>query len=263
MLLTIDAGNTHLHLGLYQGSSLAHTWRLHTVREQTADELGVLVLGLLRAERLEVGELQGCAISCVVPPLAPALREFSRRYLRREPELLGENLEVGIPIRYDSPQTVGADRLADALCVREKYGAPAIIVDFGTATTYDALSAAGEYLGGAILPGIGLCAEALARVVPHLPRVGVEKPAGIIGSSTVEGMRSGAYYGTIAQVEGMVRRFRAELGQGTQAIATGGLAALIAEDAACFDHLDPHLTLEGLRRAWERQHSAGEQGGRE
>lgn len=252
MLLAIDVGNTNLLIGVYDGDRLVDTWRAHTDRERTGDEHGLMVRSFLEMSGIALTDIEGVAISNVVPPLAPALRHCSRRHLGREPEFLGETLKPELPIRYTPAAAVGADRLADAIAVLEHYGAPAIVVDFGTATTYDAITADGEYLGGAIAPGVGISMEALFRTAAHLPRIEIRRPANVIGGSTVESMQSGAYYGFIGQVEGMTQRFRAELGPETKVIATGGLAELIAADTTCIDHVDPHLTLEGLRLLWVR-----------
>jgi type III pantothenate kinase len=225
-------------------------WRVSTNRERTADEHGILVHALLSTAGLRFEDFAGAAISNVVPPLAPALREFVRRYLKREPDFVGESLPVELPIRYSPPQAVGADRLVDALAVLREYGTPAVVVDFGTATTFDAISRDGEYLGGAIAPGIGISLDALFRMAAHLPRFEMRRPPNVIGGNTVESMQSGAFYGFVGQVEGMVRRLRAELGNDTRVIATGGLAELLGQEAGCFDHIDPLLTLKGLRYAW-------------
>jgi type III pantothenate kinase len=254
MLLAIDVGNTNILLGVYDGGTLRHTWRAHTDRERTADEHAAIFQGFFHLVGLTFSDVTGCAVSNVVPPLAPALREFSRRYLGQDAQFLGEALRPDIPVRYTPPSAVGADRLADAVAVLRRYGAPAVVVDFGTASTFDAISADGEYLGGAIAPGVGISLDALFRTAAHLPRIEVARPANVIGGSTVESMQSGAYYGFLSQMEGMVRRFRAELGEGTKVIATGGLAELIGRDTDVVDYVDPYLTLDGLRILWEEAH---------
>jgi type III pantothenate kinase len=253
MLLAIDVGNTNIHFGVYQGEALVDNWRLGTDRERTGDELGLMIGGLLTTGGLDFGQISGVAISSVVPPLAPALRYFVRRYVKVEPDIVGENLRPVIPIRYSPPEAVGADRLVDAVAVLRHFGAPAVVVDFGTATTFNAISRAGEYLGGAIAPGVGTSMEALFRTAAHLPRIEIARPPSIIGGTTVQSMQSGAYYGFLAQLEGMVRRFRLELGEDTKVIATGGLATLIAPDTECIDHVEPFLTLEGLRLVWQER----------
>ncbi len=250
MLLAVDAGNTNIHLGLYQGDSLLSQWRISTVRERTGDELTAIVDGLFRSDGLERAGISGVAISNVVPPLTPTLRAFARRFAGRQALFVGADLDPGIPIRYTPPSAVGADRLADAVAVIRLYGVPAIVVDFGTATTFDAISRDGEYLGGAIAAGVGLSMEALFQQAAHLPRIELKRPEHVIGGGTVESMQSGAYYGFVGQVEGIVRRFRAELGTDTQVIATGGLAELIAPETSTIDQIAPTLTLEGIRLLW-------------
>jgi type III pantothenate kinase len=259
MLLAIDVGNTTLHFGLYPeigppgaepGGPPLHSWRVSTDRERTADEHAALFQGLLGMAGYSLQQVSGCAVCSVVPPLAPALRQFARRYLRCAAGFVGEALQPRLPVRYTPPTAVGADRLVDAVAVLRRYGAPAVVADFGTATTFDAISRDGEYLGGAIAPGIGISLEALFRTAAHLPRIELARPARAIGGSTVESMQSGAFYGFVGQVEGIVARFRAELGPGTTVVATGGLAEQIAAEAACIDHVDPNLTLDGLRAVW-------------
>jgi type III pantothenate kinase len=257
MLLAIDVGNTNILLGVYRDGRLLDTWRVRTERERTADEHAVLFRELLATAGVGLDDVGDTVISSVVPPLGPALRQFARRYLRREAQFVGETLHPDIPVRYSPPSAVGADRLVGAVAVLRKYGAPAVVVDFGTATTFDAISAAGEYLGGAIAPGVGISLEALFRTAAHLPRIDVARPPRAIGGSTVESMQSGAYYGFIGQVEGLVRRFREELGPGTQVIATGGLAELIGPETDAVDHVEPNLTLDGLRILWEERKDEG------
>ncbi len=259
MLLAIDVGNTNIVLGVYQDGALQGTWRISTNRDRTGDEHAVLIRSLLASSGLTFDQVHGLAVSNVVPPLAPAIRHFARHYLKREPEFVGEVLHPGIPIRYSPATAVGADRLADAVAVIRKYSLPAVVVDFGTATTFDAISAEGEYLGGAIAPGVGISLDALFRTASHLPRIELVRPRQVIGASTIESMQSGAYYGFLGQLEGMVNRFRAELGPDTKIIATGGLAELIAGDTEVIDHIDPFLTLDGLRILWD-EHRSGDAG---
>jgi type III pantothenate kinase len=258
MLLAIDIGNTNILVGVYgtgaeRSEGPLRTWRVSTDRDRTADEHAVLFRSLFAMDGLDLADVRHVAWSNVVPPLAPALREFCRRYLRQEPHVVGETLMPDIPIRYTPPSAVGADRLVDAVAVLAHDGPPAVVVDFGTATTFDAISARGEYLGGAIAPGVGISLEALFRAAAHLPRIELTRPPRVIGDTTVGSMQSGAYYGFLGQVEGVVRRFRAELGPGTTVIATGGLAELICRDTECIDRVDPHLTLEGLRLLFEQK----------
>jgi type III pantothenate kinase len=253
MLLAVDIGNTNIVLGVYDGERLAGSWRVSTDRNRTADEHAVLFASLLGMAGVRFADLQAMAASSVVPPLTPVLRRFCRRYLDREPDFVGETLVPRIPVRYTPPTAVGADRLVGAVAVVRKYGAPAIVADLGTATTFDAISAEGEYLGGAIAPGLGISLDALFRIAAHLPRIEVKAPRSVIGGSTVESMQSGAFYGYLGQLEGMIRRFRAELGEGTKVVATGGLAELIAPESDAVDFVDPDLTLEGLRILWHER----------
>ena len=251
MLLAIDVGNTNIVLGVYAGESLAGHWRISTRPERTADEYGALVRQLLGAAGIPPDSVHSVAISNVVPPTTPVLREFSRKVFAREPLFVGRDLVPRVPIRYSPPEAVGADRLADAVAVIHRYGVPAVVVDFGTATTLDAIDSSGCYLGGAIAPGVGISMEALFAAAAHLPRIELVAPSRPIGASTVESMQSGAWYGFLGQVEGLVRRFREVLGEDTRVIGTGGLAPMIAEGSSVFDHVDPLLTLEGIRLLWE------------
>lgn len=253
MLLAIDVGNTNIVLGVYREGVRLESWRVSTNRDRTGDEHAVLFRELLASYGVSFEQIQGIAVSNVVPPMAPAIRHFARRYLRQEPDFLGENLKPNIPIRYSPVTAVGADRLADAVAVIRKYSVPAVVVDFGTATTFDAISAEGEYLGGAIAPGVGISLDALFRAAAHLPRIELVRPQRVIGGTTVESMQSGAYFGFLGQLEGMATRFRQELGPNTTIIATGGLAELIAGDTHIIDHVDPYLTLDGLQILWQEQ----------
>jgi type III pantothenate kinase len=253
MLLAIDVGNTNILLGVYRDGALVETWRVRTERERTADEHAVLFRALLESAGLRFSDVSAVAISNVVPPLAPALRRFAKKSLKLEADFVGETLRPEIPVRYTPKTAVGADRLMDAVAVLERYGVPAVVVDFGTATTFDAISGDREYLGGAIAPGVGISLEALFRTAAHLPRIELARPKNVVGGSTVESMQSGAYYGFLGQVEGIVRRFREELGPDTKVIATGGLAELISAGTACIDHVDPFLTLDGLHLLWQAQ----------
>jgi type III pantothenate kinase len=253
MLLAIDVGNTNILLGVYEDEKLVDTWRVRTERERTGDEHAALFRTLLETAGLSFAGIAGIAVSNVVPPLAPAIRHFARRAVNLEADFVGETLRPAIPIRYEPAAAVGADRLMDAVAVLRHYGTPAVVVDFGTATTFDAISRDGDYLGGAIAPGVGISLDALFRTASHLPRIELTRPGRVIGASTIESMQSGAYYGFLGQVEGMVQRFRGELGPDTKVIATGGLAELISGGTDCIDHIDPYLTLEGLRIIWQEQ----------
>lgn len=253
MLLALDVGNTNIMVGVYAGETLQAHWRVRTERERTADEHGALLRSLFAWSNLDTKDIDAVAISNVVPPLAPALTQFCRRYLGLEPRVLGADIHPGIPIRYRPVTDVGADRLADAVATFRRYGAPAIIVDFGTATTFDALSREGEYIGGAIAPGIGISLDALFQAAARLQRVELVKPPSVIGQTTTESIQSGVIYGFVGQVEGIVQRMRAELGADARVVATGGLAELIAAETGVIDVVDPFLTLDGLRIIWSEQ----------
>jgi type III pantothenate kinase len=251
MLLVIDLGNTNMTLGLYNGEELGPRWRLATSHERMPDEYGLQFLGLLAHDGVDPRALTGVCLASVVPSLTGRVQETCRRYLGQEPLVIGAGVKTGVRIRIDYPQTVGADRVADAAAIKRLYGGPACVVDFGTATTFDAISADGDYLGGAIAPGIGIAAEALFTRTAQLPRVELQRPPGVIGNNTVHAMQSGLFFGYVSLVEGMVRRFRAELGDDMKVVATGGLAETIAQESAVIQVIAPWLTLDGLRVIWE------------
>jgi type III pantothenate kinase len=251
MLLTIDIGNTNITLGLYQGASRLGSWRLATALERMPDEYGLQLLGLLDHAGYSSDQVDGVAMASVVPPLTGVFLQALRGYLDLEPLVVDAGVKTGVRIRYEDPKAVGADRVADAVAVKHLYGVPACVVDFGTGTTFDAIDRQGDYLGGAIAPGIGIAAEALFQRTAKLPRVDLAKPPGPIGRNTVHALQSGLLFGYVGLVEGMVARFREELGEGMQVIGTGGLAEIIAEETSVLEHIDPGLTLEGLRLIWE------------
>ncbi len=251
MLLTIDIGNTNITIGLYQGETLGPRWRLATDHERMPDEYGLQFYGLLTHSGHTIPEIHGICLASVVPPLTGRIVEASRRYLHQEPLVVDAGVKTGVRIRYEDPRAVGADRIVDAAAVQRLYGGPACVVDFGTATTFDAISADGDYLGGAIAPGIGIAAEALFLRTAKLPRVDLQRPPNPIGRNTVHSMQSGLLFGYVSLVEGMVARFRSELGPGMKVIATGGLAEIIAQETSVFDIIAPWLTLDGLRFLWE------------
>ena len=251
MLLTIDVGNTNITLGLYQGEERRAAWRLATVHERMPDEYGLQMLGLLEHAGVETRQLTGAVLASVVPPLTSTFLQACASYLGVAPLVVDAGVKTGVHIRYEDPKAVGADRVADAAAARRLYGTPACVVDFGTATTFDAISAEGDYLGGAIAPGIGIAAEALFHRTAKLPRVDLARPPAAIGRNTVHAIQSGMLFGYAGLVEGMVARFKQELGPGTKVIGTGGLAELVANETPVIEVVAPWLTLEGLRIIWE------------
>ncbi len=252
-LFTIDIGNTNITFGAYNVATneLQHHWRIKTDHGRMADEYGIIILGLMRHEGLQFEQIQGVALASVVPPLTQVFIKMIRRYMKQEPLVVEAGVKTGVKIRYDSPRDVGADRIVDAAAVYKLYGGPACIVDFGTATTFDAISRHGEYMGGAIAPGIGIAAEALASRTSKLPRVDLVRPPKAVGTNTVNAIQSGLIFGYVGLVEGMVARFRQELGDDMQVIGTGGLAETIARETSVIEVVNPWLTLEGLRIIWE------------
>lgn len=264
MLLAIDVGNTNVVLGLFAGASLEHRWRLATLPDRTADELWVLVSRLLAEHAVEPARIDGVVMSSVVPALTRAVSDMIGRGLGQD-VLRVDAGNAGLPVGYDNPAEVGADRLVNAVAAVRMYGGaarPIVVVDFGTATTFDVISAAGEYLGGVICPGVEISADALYRRAAQLPRVEVRKPAAVVGRSTVTSMQSGLFHGYVAMVEGIVRRLRGEVesGAGLLCVGTGGLAADIAAETSLIDHVQPDLTLTGLRFVWERIRKDGADG---
>lgn len=258
MLLAIDVGNTNIVLGVFDGTRLVRSWRLLTLRERTADEIGLMVTGLFAHERLDLGSIGGIVMASVVPPLTPIMEGMTRRYFGRDALLVDPVSNAGMPILYRNPSEVGADRIANSLAAYELYGRssglPLIVADLGTATTFDAVTANGEYLGGVICPGPQIAAEALFQRAARLPRVDVRKPPSVIGQSTVGAIESGLFYGYLGMVEGLIRRMSEELGGRTICVATGGLAHLMAPETSLIEHVDVDLTLHGLRFVWERNH---------
>jgi type III pantothenate kinase len=251
MLLAIDIGNTNITLGLYPEQEIADAWRLATAHERMPDEYGLQLLGLLEHAECAPEMVDAVVLASVVPPLTGTFVQACRKYLDRSPLVVDAGVKTGVRIRYEDPKSVGADRVADAAAVQHLYGGPACIVDFGTATTFDAVSREGDYLGGAIAPGIGVASEALFQRTAKLPRVDLARPPAAIGRNTVNAIQSGLVFGYVGLVEGMVARFRAELGQDMHVIGTGGLAELIAPETSVIQHLAPWLTLDGLRIIWE------------
>jgi len=247
MLLAIDIGNTNITLGLYSGEALGPRWRVATGHEKTADEYGSLMRSFFRRSGIAISEVHAVAMDSVVPPLTATFEETCERYFKCKPLVVDGATRTGVRILCDDASEVGADRIVDAAACYKIYGGPACIVDFGTATTFDAISSEGEYLGGAIAPGIGIAAEALFRRAAKLPQVDIHRPPAAIGKNTAHSLQSGLLFGYVGLVEGMVERFKAELGPETQVIATGGLAGIIAKETAVISAVAPWLTLDGLR----------------
>lgn len=252
MLLAIDIGNTNITMGIYDGrQTLQHHWRIKTDHDRMADEYGIMLLELMRHVNLTFEQVNGVAMASVVPPLTRVFTRMIERYMKQSPLVVETGVKTGVQIRYDSPRDVGADRIVDAVAVYRLYGGPACVVDFGTATTFDAVSAKGEYLGGAIAPGITIAAEALFSRTSKLPRVDLVRPPRVIGGNTVHAIQSGLIFGYVSLVEGMVARYKQELGPDLRVIGTGGLAETIAKETDVIQIVNPWLTLEGLRMVWE------------
>jgi len=251
MLMTIDVGNTNITLGVYQGQKLGPSWRVSTNHNRMPDEYGIQIDNLLRHKDLSPGDISGICLASVVPPLTGTFLQACREYLGQDPLVVDAGVKTGVRILYEDPRSVGADRIVDAAAVKHLYGGPACVVDFGTATTFDAISAEGDYLGGAIAPGIGIAAEALFQRAAKLPQVDLTTPPSVIGRNTPQSMQSGLIFGYVSLVEGMVTRFRDELGPEMKVIATGGLTDIIARETDVIDIVSPWLTLEGLKIIWD------------
>lgn len=246
MLLTADVGNTEIVLGVFDGAELVHTWRLATQPERSADELALLLSGLLEHRGLTLEKLTGLCVASVVPDVTQQIRDLAARYLSFEPLIVGPGTKTGVSVLTDNPREVGADRIVNTLAAFMRFGGPAIVVDFGTGTNFDVVSEKGEFLGGVIAPGLQISAGALVQRAARLTRVEFEAPDSVIGKNTVDSVRSGLVYGTAGEVDGIVERIREELGGGTS-IATGGLASVVIPHCRSIDHHEPFLTLEGLR----------------
>jgi len=247
MLLAFDIGNTTVAIGLFRGRKLVKSWKVKTDSDKTSDEYGALLLGLMRISGLEPGKVTGAIISSVVPPLTPVIEEVCMTYFGTAASVVGPGLKTGMPILYETPLEVGADRITAAVAAFEKYGGPVIILDFGTATTFDTVSAKGEYLGGAIAPGVRISAEALYLKTAKLPRIEIRKPKRAIGRTTVASMQSGLYFGYIGLVTRTIAEIRKELGQKARVVATGGFGGQIASELPEIEAYEPDLVLEGLR----------------
>lgn len=252
MLLVIDVGNTNIVLGLFEGEELHQSWRVNTSRQKTADEYGILFRALLEHSNFSAEMVHAVIISSVVPPLTSEIVRMIKRYFEHEPLVVGPGLKTGMPIFYESPRDVGADRIVNAVAAYHRFETAGVVVDFGTATTFDAIGPQGEYMGGAIAPGIRIGAEALFQRASKLPRVNVERPTKVIGRNTVHSIQSGLFFGYVGLVDEMVRRMENELEGETFVIATGGLANLIASESKTIQSVEDNLTLDGLRLLYER-----------
>ncbi len=252
MLLAIDVGNTNIVIGVFDGDRIVESWRLSTDRTKTADEYRLLISQLFHQSSIEMEQVTGIVISCVVPPILQRLREMSERGFQIDPMILDSDLEIGVPVLYDNPKELGADRIANAVGGYAEYGGPLIIVDFGTTTNFDVVSAEGGYLGGAIAPGVRTSVEALSERAAMLPRIGMRAALQAIGKNTRASMQSGVYFGFLGQMEEIIRRIKNELHSEPRVIATGGLAELIAGNSELVELVDHDLTLKGLRIIFEQ-----------
>ncbi len=256
MLLAVDIGNTNIVFGLFAEDCLQTHWRIRTEQNRTTDEHWVLVNEFIRLNEIGPESIHNIVISCVVPPLIPVFEELSRKYLKSDPLVVGPGIKTGIPILYNNPAEVGADRIVNAIAGFEKYGGPLIIVDFGTATTFDAVSAKGEYLGGAIFPGLNISLEALYKGTAKLSPVDIVLPEHVIGKSTKESIQSGTVYGFVGVIDSIVAKMQNEIGQPARVIGTGGVLPVIQKEVPCLQTVDPFLTLEGLRILYQRNRSS-------
>jgi type III pantothenate kinase len=252
MIFVFDVGNTNIVLGLYENDELKHHWRIHTSREKTEDEYGMLILDLFRHVNIHKEQIEGIIISSVVPPIMFALERMCFKYFNLRPLVVGPGIKTGLNIKYENPREVGADRIVNAVAAIHEYDSPLIIVDFGTATTYCYINENKQYMGGAIAPGINISTEALYTKAAKLPRIEIAKPEGVIGKNTVNAMQAGILYGYVGQVEGIVKRMKEQTSIEPKVIATGGLANLIAAESSVIDHVDPFLTLKGLLLIYDK-----------
>jgi type III pantothenate kinase len=252
MLLVIDVGNTNTVLGVFEGEKLLHHWRVWTDREKTSDEYGILLRNLYDASRFSSRDIRAIIVASVVPPLTPTIVDLCDRYFGMTPMVVGPGIRTGISIKMDNPKEVGADRIVNAVAAYAKHRKASIVVDFGTATTFDYVSAKGDYMGGVIAPGVNISAEALFRQASKLPRIEIARPPTVIGKNTVAAMQSGIFFGYVALVDGIIARIRRELRIHPVVIATGGLAREIASESSEIHEIDENLTLEGLRIIYER-----------
>lgn len=254
MLLVLDVGNSNTVLGVYRGAKVVHTWRISTL-QRTTDEFGLLLLQLLGHEGVKPADISGVAVCSVVPSSIYAIEKACRRYLKRTPRVLGKDTDLGMPVRLDNPKELGPDRVVNCIAARERFAPPFLIVDFGTATTFDAVDASGAYIGGAIAPGLQISADALFQRTSRLPRVEIVEPLAPIGNNTVSAMQSGLFWGYVGLVDGLARRCKAQLGPKVPCLATGGLANLVGRACVEIDEVDEHLTLSGLRIWYTKEHT--------
>jgi len=255
MLIAFDIGNTTVAIGVFDGRKLVRDWHVRSDRDKTCDEYGVILRNLLSMAGIEPSAVKAAIISSVVPPLTPVFQALCRQLFGGRPFVVGPGLKTGMPILYDAPAEVGADRITAAVAAHEKFGGPCIVVDFGTATTFDAVSAKGEYLGGSIAPGVQISAEALYLKTAKLPRIEIRKPSGVIGKTTVASMQSGLYFGYVGLTQTIIAEIKKELGAEAKVVATGGFGDQIAAEIPAIDAYEPNLVLDGLRIIYERQTS--------
>lgn len=253
MILVVDIGNTNIVLGIYHNRELVHHFRLSTARQSTVDEFGVMIFNLFRMSDISIKDIEGVIISSVVPPLVNVFEEMCQKFIHKTPLVVGPGIKTGLNLRYENPREVGADRIVNAVAAVSQYKGPLVVVDFGTATTFDCIDEKGNYLGGAIVPGIGIATEALYQRASKLPRIELEKPKKVIGRNTVHAMQAGIIFGYAGQVDGIVERIKIEMeAPDLKVVATGGLAELIASETRCIQEVNSMLTLEGLRLIYER-----------
>ena len=259
MLLAIDIGNTNIVIGLYRGQDIVASWRISSDARRMADEYAATLYSLFAQRGLSPKEVQAVAIASVVPPLITTFQELCGRFFEREPFFVGPGVRTGVRVQFENPKEVGPDRIANALATYRRYGGPAVVIDLGTATTFDAISSEGDYVGGAIAPGMGIAADALFQRTARLPRIELMRPRSAIGRTTVAGMQSGIVFGYVGLIEGLVARFQRELGS-ARVIATGGLAEVIAKETTVIEVVDQNLTLDGIRMIYELNHKGVESG---